>query len=295
MATLRMIRRRIRSVKNTAQITRAMELVAGSKMRRAQEHVVSSRPYAEKMHDILSYLSIATKSSGESLHPLLAQHPTGKVCLIMMTSDRGLCGAFNMNIVRTALEFMIKQKDADQDVALVTVGKRGRDFMVRYGASLIADFSGMSDRPSLNDIAPIVRLCISGYSSGTFKSVHLAYSQFVSTMTQKPIIIPVLPIEKEYLIRGLGENPPRTMDYIFEPNAAAILDSLLPRYVEVQIYQALLDSIASEQSARMIAMHAASDNANDIVDDMTMTMNRLRQSAITRELIDITTSAAAIG
>lgn len=295
MATLREIRRRIKSVKSTAQITKAMELVAASKMRRAQERVLSARPYAEKMHSVLGDLSTNTRTTGASLHPLLARHQTGKVCLVLLTSDRGLCGSFNTNLIRHALEFVVRHRDEGEDVVLVTVGKRGRNAMVRFGANVIAEFTDLTDKPTIVDIAPIVRLLIDDYTQGVFRSVYLAYSQFISTMTQRPVMIPVLPIEEEYLTGGHGENSPQTVDYIFEPNASAILDALLPRYVEVQMYQALLESIASEQSARMVAMRNATDNAEDIVNYLTLTYNKARQASITRELIDIATSASAIG
>jgi len=295
VATLREIRRRIKSVKSTAQITKAMELVAASKMRRAQERVLSSRPYAEKMHSVLGDLSTNTRTTGASLHPLLARHQTGKVCLVLLTSDRGLCGSFNTNLIRHALEFVVRHRDEGEDVVLVTVGKRGRNAMVRFGANVIAEFTDLTDKPTIVDIAPIVRLLIDDYTQGVFRSVYLAYSQFISTMTQRPVMIPVLPIEEEYLTGGHGENSPQTVDYIFEPNASAILDALLPRYVEVQMYQALLESIASEQSARMVAMRNATDNAEDIVNYLTLTYNKARQASITRELIDIATSASAIG
>jgi len=295
VATLREIRRRIKSVKSTAQITKAMELVAASKMRRAQERVLSARPYAEKMHSVLGDLSTNTRTTGASLHPLLARHQTGKVCLVLLTSDRGLCGSFNTNLIRHALEFVVRHRDEGEDVVLVTVGKRGRNAMVRFGANVIAEFTDLTDKPTIVDIAPIVRLLIDDYTQGVFRSVYLAYSQFISTMTQRPVMIPVLPIEEEYLTGGHGENSPQTVDYIFEPNASAILDALLPRYVEVQMYQALLESIASEQSARMVAMRNATDNAEDIVNYLTLTYNKARQASITRELIDIATSASAIG
>ncbi len=295
MATLREIRRRIRSVKSTAQITKAMELVAASKMRRAQERVLASRPYAEKMHSVLGDLSNNTKATGGSLHPLLARHQTGKVCLVLLTSDRGLCGSFNTNMIRYAMEFIVRRHDDGEDVAVVTVGRRGRNAMVRSGANVIAEFSGLTDKPTIVDVAPIVRLLIDDYTKGDFRSVYLAYSQFISTMTQRPVMVPVMPIEEEFLTGGHGENNLRTVDYIFEPGADAILSALLPRYVEVLMYQALLESIASEQSAKLVAMRNATDNAEDIIDYLTLTYNKVRQAAITRELIDISTSASAIG
>jgi F-type H+-transporting ATPase subunit gamma len=294
VATLREIRRRIKSVKSTAQITKAMELVAASKMRRAQERVLASRPYAEKMHSVLGDLSVNAASTGAALHPLLERNTVGKVCLVLLTSDRGLCGSFNSNMIRFAMDFVVRHRDAGDDVALITVGRRGRDFMLRYGVPMIGEFTGLTDRPTILDIAPVVRLLITDYTVDKIKSVHLAYSQFISTMTQKPVLVPVMPIEQEHLTAFRGEDNLKSLDYIFEPSTSAILNALLPRYVEVQMYQALLESIASEQSARMVAMRNATDNAEDIIDHLTMTYNKARQASITKELIDIATSAAAI-
>lgn len=294
MATLREIRRRIKTVKNTAQITKAMELVAASKMRRAQERVLSSRPYADKMRSVLADVQSHMASQGGTLHPLLARHDSGKMCLVLLTSDRGLCGSFNTNLMREAWSLLMQQKNSGAEVVLLPVGKRGRDVAVRSGFGMAAEFTGLTDRPTILDVSPLVRVLISGYTDGTFKSVYLAYSQFVSTMTQNPVIVPMLPIAEEHLASDNGEDSLMTLDYIFEPGASAILNALLPRYVEAQMYQALLESIASEQSARMVAMRNATDNALDIIDSLTLTYNKARQAAITRELIDITTSAAAI-
>jgi F-type H+-transporting ATPase subunit gamma len=294
VATLREIRRRIKTVKNTAQITKAMELVAASKMRRAQERVLASRPYADKIRTVLADVQSHMASQGGALHPLLARHDSGKMCLVLLTSDRGLCGSFNTNLMREAWDLLLQQKKSGAEVALLPVGKRGRDIAVRSGFGMVAEFTGLTDKPTILDIAPLVRILISGYTDGTFKNVYLGYSQFVSTMTQKPVIVPMLPIAEDYLAGDGGEDSISTLDYIFEPGAGAILDALLPRYVEAQMYQALLESIASEQSARMVAMRNATDNALDIIDSLTLTYNKARQAAITRELIDITTSAAAI-
>jgi F-type H+-transporting ATPase subunit gamma len=195
-------------------------------------------------------------------------------------------------MIRYALEFILRRRDAGEEITLVTVGKRGRDFMLRYGLHLEADFTGLGDRVSITDLAPIVRLLIDGYTSGAFKEVHLGYSRFISTIRQQPTIIPMMPIEEEHLIGKDGSVG--TVDYIFEPGPEAILNELLPRYMEVQMYEAMLESVASEQSARMVAMRNATDNALDIIDHLTLTYNKARKAAITRELIDITTSAAAI-
>jgi len=295
VATLREIRRRIRSVKNTAQITKAMELVAASKMRRAQERVLAARPYAEKMHAVLSDLSQHMAATGAAVHPLLTRQTTGKVCLIFLSSDRGLCGSFNTNIIRYALDFIEQQKQAGNDVVVVPVGKRGYDFMIKTREMVLGEFINLPDKPTIHqDVAPIVKLVTNGYLDGEFSSVHLAYSQFISTMTQRPVTVPLLPVEQASLTGQQGENGQATLDYIFEPDASSILDTLLPRYLEVQLYQAMLESIASEQSARMVAMRSATDNANDIIDHLTLTYNKARQAAITRELIDIATSASAI-
>ncbi len=292
MATLREIRRRIKSIKNTAQITKAMELVAASRMRRAQERVLSSRPYAQKMHDVLGDLTAYTVKTGAALHPLLAHHETGKVCVVLVTSDRGLCGAFNTNMIRHALDTITEHRAKGDDVVLVTVGKRGRDLMVRLGMNLLAEFTGLGDKVTILDVAPIVRVLSTGYTDGTFKEVHLGFSRYISTVSQQPTMLSLLPVQANHLIAG-DENL-GTYDYIFEPNAEAILDALLPRYIEVQMYQALLESVASEQSARMVAMRNATDNALDIIEHLTLTYNKARQAGITKELIDITTSAAAI-
>lgn len=296
MATLREIRRRIKSVKSTAQITKAMELVAASKMRRAQERVLASRPYAEKMHSVLSDLSQHMLAGGAAVHPLLTRQTTGKVCLIFLTSDGGLCGSFNTNILRHALDLIEQHKRDGHEIAVVPVGKRGYDFMIKTRELVLGEVIDLPDRPTIHEhVAPIVNLVTHGYLDGEFCSVHLAYSQFISTMTQRPVTVPLLPVERESLSGVQGENGQPTLDYIFEPSVSAILDKLLPRYLEVQVYQALLESIASEQSARMVAMRSATDNANDIIDTLTLTYNKARQAAITKELIDIATSAAAMG
>ena len=185
-------------------------------------------------------------------------------------------------MIRFALDFYDRHRSDGDEVVMVTVGKRGRDFLVRFGVPVIAEFTGLNDRPTILEVAPIVRLIMDDYLNGIFKSVYLAYSQFISTMTQNPMLMPMLPMAEMHLASMQGEDNPQLLDYIFEPSAAAILDALLPRYVEVQMYQALLESIASEQSARMVAMHNASDNGEDIIDQLTLTYNKARQAAITR-------------
>jgi len=298
VATLREIRRRIRSIKSTAQITKAMELVAASKMRRAQERVLAARPYAEKMRNVLADIYQQTKSTGGgALHPLLEYHAAGDSALVLVTADRGLCGAFNANMIRRAIDFVLERQAEGRAVTLVTVGRKGRDFFLRQGIPISADFSGLGDAPKLASVTPIAHHIINGYTASKnnpvpWRDVYLAYSTFVSTMIQRPTIIRILPMEPTHF----GEEPVSQLplDYIYEPNPEELLNQLLPRFVEVQIYQAVLESIASEQSARMVAMRNATDNANELVNALILTANKVRQAVITKELIDITTSASAI-
>ena len=317
MATTREIRRRIRSIRNTAQITKAMETVAASRMRRAQERVLAARPYAEKSRLVLQDLASRTRP-GEALHPLLQQRPIKRVGLMLITADRGLCGGFNTDLIRQASNFIFEQS---QPVSIIAIGRKGRDFMVRYGRDIIAEFTPLSAQPVLADILPIGRLIISDYTIDpqrpeklTLDQVFLLYTRFISTLSHRPVLQQLLPIPTSVLgsggageQRGRGELPPASrpshtsaqqapaaVDYIYEPSPASVLDALLPRFVEVQIYQAILESIASEQAARMVAMRNATDNALDIIDELTLSYNKARQAAITKELIDITTSAGAI-
>jgi len=294
LATIREIRRRIRSVKNTAKITKAMELVAASRMRRAQEMVLASRPYASLMRELIGNLAIQTARDAESVHPLLAHHQEGQMGLLLITADRGLCGGFNANILRRAVQFMLEKREP---TGIVAVGRKGRDFAVRSGYDLRAEFTGLGDQPSFLDTLPIARGIIDDYTNGVFKEVWLVYSDFVSTTIQRPSARCLLPVEASLTAgeTGLAEARIRSFSgYLYEPDPVSVLGVLLPRYVEVQVYQAILESIASEHSARMVAMRNATDNANELVDSLTLTLNAVRQAGITRELIDITTSARAL-
>jgi len=273
-----------------------METVAASRMRRAQERVLAARPYAEKSRLVLQDLASRTRP-GEALHPLLQQRPVQRVGLVLVTADRGLCGGFNTDLIRQASNFILEQS---QPVSIVAIGRKGRDFMVRYGRDIIAEFTPISAQPVLADILPIGRLIISDYTLDpqrpeklTLDQVFLLYTRFISTLSHHPVLQQLLPIPTAVLGSG-GAGAPAAVDYIYEPSSAAVLDELLPRFVEVQIYQAILESIASEQAARMVAMRNATDNALDIIDELTLSYNKARQAAITRELIDITTSAGAI-
>ncbi len=282
MANIRLIRRRIRSVQSTAKITKAMEMVATSKMRRAQERDLAGRPYAEKIQQVLSDL---VAQQGGSAHPLLQRREVKRIEIIHITPDRGLCGGLNANINRSTAAFVLEQGSPS---VLITAGRKGRDFMLRYGREVRAEFTGIGDRPSLVDTLPISRIVIDDYSSGFADTVYLAYTRFVTTMTQKPVLQQLLPVEPAKRERS-GE-----IDYIYEPARKSVLADLLPRFVEMEVYHAILESIASEQSARMVAMRNATDNANELVQDLTLMYNKARQEMITNELLDITGGVEAL-
>jgi F-type H+-transporting ATPase subunit gamma len=286
MASLRDIRRRIRSVRNTAQITKAMELVAASRMRRAQANVLAARPYSTAMRTLITQLG-AARRDGDVLHPLLRQRPVQAVGLVILTSDRGLAGALNTNVIRSGTEFLLRQ---EQPVQLVTVGRKGQDFMVRRGRELRATFTALGDRPDYMAVAPIARVIMDDYERGQIAAAYIVYPRFVNTLSQRPQLDQLLPIAAS----GAEESRGPAVDYIYEPDPRAILDELLPRYVEVQIYQAVLETIASEQSARMVAMRSANDNANDLINSLTLSYNQARQAVITREVLEIAGAAEAM-
>ena len=285
MPTLREIRRRIRSVRSTAQITRAMEMVAASKMRRAQLRVIAARPYAEKIREVLAHLA-AQPRRREEVHPLLEQRPVQRIGILHITADRGLCGGLNANMNRRTAAFILERQGTP--ASLVTVGRRGRDFMVRYGQDVRAEFTKISDQPRLADTLAISRVLIEDYEGGVMDQVFLAYSEFVSTLVQRPVMRLLLPIEPVFMERG------RYVEYIYEPTSPTVLEGLLPRFVEMQVYHAILESIASEQSARMVAMRNATDNALEMVEDLTLAYNKARQASITKEITEIAAGAVAL-
>src|SRR5438477_2266338 len=249
MPSLRDIKRRIRSVKNTAQITKAMEMVAASRMRRAQQRVIAARPYSEAMQSLISEL--ASAPGGDALHPLLVKRPTDTVGVVMMTSDRGLAGALNTNVIRRATQLLLEVEDRPQEadsgrsqaVEVITVGRKGQDFMARRGRQLLGTFTQLGDQPGYMDVVGIARVVMDSYLQGVMDECWLVYPKFVSTLNQRPTVDQILPIKP-------SERITKPLDYIFEPEPAEILDQLLPRYVEVAIYQAVLETIASEHSAR---------------------------------------------
>lgn len=301
MPSTREIRRRIGSAKNVSQITRAMEMVAASRMRRAQQAVTAGRPYADKLADVIQNLAARISGADEEEVPaLLRARPIKSVAVILITADRGLAGALNTNVIRRALRFIQREVEG-VPVELIAIGKKGRDFMVRYGRSLTAEFTGLGDRPTITDITPIARVATDEYLSGRVDAVYIVYTDFVNTLVQHPTVYRLLPVDLSATgDEGFvpGDNEPRALggpatEYIFEPGTREVLNALVPRYIEVQLYQALLEHQASEQSARMVAMRNATENAKEMISELTLAYNKLRQANITREIIEISSGAAA--
>ena len=277
MPSVRDIRRRIRSVENTGKVTNAMSLIAASKMRRAQNATVQGRPYAQKIQEVIAHLAAQPQEEG-ALHPLLAVRPVNRVGLLVITPDRGLAGGMHAAINRQAAQFILEQQAPVRSIAL---GRKGRDFMARYGQDLLAVFTDLGDRPVVEDTLPLSRMIIDQFTAGEMDEVYLAYTRFVSTVVQRPVVEKLLPVEPGALSGAARSG------YIYEPDALTVLGELLPQFVDMEVYHALLESIASEQSARMVAMRNATDNAKSLAEDLTLVMNKLRQDSITNELLDL--------
>ena len=290
MASTREIRRRIRSIKNTAQITKAMQMVASSKMRRAQERVQQARPYAEQIRALVSRLANAAgEDIGEGVE-LLKQRPVHNIGIVMITPDRGLSGALPSNINRKAASSALELQNslADQGrrpgVNFVAVGRKGRDFVIRTQQPLLAEFTNYGDRPGLSDASAIAQVAVDAFQKGEVDAVYLVYARFVNTVTQQPTSVQLLPVQPP----AKEENEEqKTVEYIYEPDARTIFEALLPRYVDVQVYQALLETVASFYSAQMVAMKNATDSAQDLVQDLTLTYNKARQAAITMQILEV--------
>ncbi|HZP57339.1 MAG TPA: ATP synthase F1 subunit gamma [Dehalococcoidia bacterium] len=280
MASVRQIRRRVRSVTSIAKVTKAMELVAGSKMRRSQMRALQARPYALKLHEVLSALA-RQRGDAESTHPFLTARPARNALVVYMGPNRGLAGGLPSNMSRRAASFALEQ---ETPVSFITVGRKARDFVVRAGQPLVAEFS-MPDYPELNDTLPVSRIVVDEYLQERADRVFLLYPRFVNTAVQTPAVRQLLPIEPQE-IAGEGAQP-EEVDYIYEPGPEGVFESLLPRYVDMTIYQAVLESEASEWSARMVAMRNATEAANEMIGTLTLVYNKARQEQITGELLDI--------
>jgi len=284
MASIQILRRRIRSIQGTTKIVRAMEMVATAKMRRTQQRALAGRPYTEKIRQVIADLAIDPLLGGKIL-PLLQKREVKKIALVHIGTDRGLCGGLNTNLNRVVAEFILQQK---VPVTVLTVGRKARAFARIAKLDVRAEFSGIGDRATMLDTMPISRVVIDDYSKGEVDLVYLAYPDFISTMVQKPTIQALLPIEP-------GKLPPgQVAEYIYEPDPFSVLNELLPRFVEMEVYHSVLELIASEQSARMVAMRNAGDNAEDLIKDLKLSLNKVRQEMITKEICDISGGAEAL-
>ncbi|MCH8974201.1 MAG: ATP synthase F1 subunit gamma [Chloroflexi bacterium] len=284
MPSVRQLRGRIRGVRSTARVTRAMQMVAASKMRRAQDLALGARPYAEKLREVLA--RVAGEATTDSPHPLLEVRPVRHTLVLEVTPDRGLCGGLPSNLNRAVARFIVAR---ETPTAVITIGRKGRDFMARTGVDLKASFDAFGDRPTLADVLPVSRMLESAYVDGEADEVHLAFTLFKNTMEQAPVVTRLLPVEPAALEAAAGSP-----DHLYEPDAAGVLAALLPRYLEMQVYHALLEANASEQSARMVAMRKATEAADDMIETLTLQMNKARQNAITAELLDIVGGVAAL-
>jgi F-type H+-transporting ATPase subunit gamma len=281
------IRVKIRSVQNTRKITKAMEMVAASKMRKAQERMRHARPYGEKIRNVAAHISHANP---EYRHPFLVERNAVKrVGLILITTDKGLCGALNTNLLRLVLTPYKDWQAQGEDVEVCAIGNKGLGFMQRLGATIVSQVTQLGDRPQMDRLIGAVKVMLDGYTNDRFDRLVLAYTRFINTMKQEPVIEQLLPLARERL-----GTPKTAWDYLYEPEARAVLDQVMTRYIEAIIYQAVSENMASEQSARMVAMKAASDNAATLIDELTLIYNKNRQAGITKELSEIVGGAAAV-
>jgi F-type H+-transporting ATPase subunit gamma len=287
MAGSKEIKTKIKSVQNTRKITKAMEMVAASKMRKAQERTRAARPYAEKIRNVAAHLSHANP---EYRHPyLVTRDSVKKVGLIVVTADKGLCGGLNTNVLRMALAKMREWESQGESFEVCCIGNKGLGFMQRLGANVVSHVIGLGDKPHMERLIGALKIMLDGYTADRFDRLEIFYTRFVNTMKQEPVMEQLLPLSGEKL--GAPEG---SWDYIYEPDAKSVLDQTLTRYIEALIYQSVTENMASEQSARMVAMKAASDNAGSVIDELTLIYNKSRQAAITKELSEIVGGAAAV-
>lgn len=288
MPSPREIRRRIRSVRNMSQITRAMEMVAASKMRRAQDRVAAGRPYSERLREVLADLSSQVGPEEANRFPLLQEREINTSALIVMTPDRGLSGPLNSNLFRRTAEYL-RSESPDKNPKTIAVGKKGRDFLTKTGQNVVAEFIQLGDRPTLDDVRPIVDVAVAEFLSGDVDAVYMLYPKFINTISQVPTVVQLLPIERP----DETEVTNTTSEYIFEPDAYTVLQEILPRYLETLVYQSVLETVASFYSSQMVAMRNATDNAKELVDDLNLSYNKARQAQITNEVAEISAGANA--
>ena len=281
------IRMKIRSVQNTRKITKAMEMVAASKMRKAQDRMRKARPYGEKIRTVAAHISHANP---EYRHPFLVQRDTVKrVGLIVVTTDKGLCGALNTNLLRMVLNQYKSWQAEGEEIDVCAIGNKGFGFLQRLGANIVSHAVQLGDRPQMDKLIGTIKVMLDGYTSDRFDRLLIGYTRFINTMKQEPVVEQLLPLSGERM-----GAPETVWDYLYEPEAKAVLDQVMTRYIEAIIFQAVAENMASEQSARMVAMKAASDNARDLIDELTLIYNKNRQAGITKELSEIVGGAAAV-
>lgn len=294
MAGMKEIRGKIKSVQNTRKITKAMEMVAASKMRRAQERMRAARPYADKVRDIAAHMS---RANPEYRHPFMVSNEGAKTAgIILVTTDKGLCGGMNTNVLRASVQKFKELEAQGKTIEATAIGTKGLGFLNRLRAKVVSNVVHLGDTPHLEKLIGAVKVQLDLYSEGKVSAVYLAYTRFVNTMKQEPVIEQLLPLSADQFERKDEERatPSTQWDYIYEPDAQAVVDELLVRYVEALVYQAVAENMASEQSARMVAMKAASDNAKTVINELQLVYNKSRQAAITKELSEIVGGAAAV-
>ncbi len=286
MAGAKEIRTKIKSIKNTQKITKAMEMVAASKMRKAQDRMQASRPYARKMRDVVAHMAT---SHPEYRHPYLIERPAKRVGIIVISTDRGLCGGLNVNMFKSVLLAMKDWNSQGFEVDVVAFGSKATQFFKRVGGRVVAQATHLGDAPSVNDMIGSIKVMLDAYDEGKIDRLYLGYTDFVNTMTQQPCIEQLLPI-----IPDADERLKHHWDYLYEPEAKPVMTALLTRYIESLVYQGVVENIASEQAARMVAMKSATDNAGNLIDELQLIYNKARQAAITQEISEIVGGAAAV-
>jgi F-type H+-transporting ATPase subunit gamma len=292
MANSKEIRTKIKSVENTRKITKAMEMVAASKMRKAQERMRAARPYAEKIRNVAGHLS---KANPEYKHAFMVKRDVVKnIGLIVVSSDKGLCGGLNTNVLRLALNQMKAWESSGQGVAVSAVGNKGFGFMTRVGGNVKSHLIGLGDKPHMDKLIGPVKVMLDAYVAGEIDQLYISYTRFINTMKQEPVLEQLLPLSADQLSGGQLNSAEGHWDYIYEPDAKLVLDDLMTRYIESLIYHAVAENMASEQSARMVAMKSASDNAKNVIGELKLVYNKARQAAITKEISEIVGGAAAV-
>lgn len=298
MPSTREIKRRIGSIKNISQITRAMQMVATSRMRRAQERVEQSRPYADQLRALVSRLARASNEDVGSGAVLMIQRPVRKIGYLLISPDRGLCGALPTNVNRRAATSVVevqreleKESGARAEVDFIAVGRKGRDFVVRSPYNLIAEFTNYGDQPSMNDASAISQVAMDAFIKGEVDVVYLVYPKFINTVTQTPTVVKLLPVEPP----ADEDNTRKNVEYIYEPDPQSLFEALLPRYVDLLVYQAILETLASQWSAQMVAMKNATDSAQELLEDLKLTYNKARQASITTQILEVVSGAEALG